>query len=273
MVCRFCCSRCWDRGCWEGCCCCFAAVMSPGKCLSIVPMWPLLAIILLSIGAGILLLGCEKFYKALGIDVDRIVITVAQLSVVALIILDAIFAYSVMSNKLRIHNVHCMAEGCRGYRIKDADNICSCLLRSVCKVYNIIILSLNWLAFIISMLLTFLVVFSSCIRRAAGSGSGSRDLPSACPRRGAPAPPVNTPLARSPRSSDLHHPHDGHVAVSRSWLCAPSPKTSRRLTGRSQCSSTACASWTTSSTRRPSRTSSESTTKPPPHWSVTTTNP
>ena len=120
--------------------------MSPGKCLSIVPMWPLLAIILLSIGAGILLLGCEKFYKALGIDVDRIVITVAQLSVVALIILDAIFAYSVMSNKLRIHNVHCMAEGCRGYRIKDADNICSCLLRSVCKVYNIIILSLNWLA-------------------------------------------------------------------------------------------------------------------------------
>ena len=51
-----------------------------------------------------------------------------------LVLFDLVVTYSVFSNKMRIHNIHCSAEGCRGYRIKDARNCCSAMLRLVCGV-------------------------------------------------------------------------------------------------------------------------------------------
>ena len=53
---------------------------------------------------------------------------------------------------MRIHNVHCCAEGCRGYRIKDAQNCCSALLRCVCKIYNVILKSLSVIATLLAIL-------------------------------------------------------------------------------------------------------------------------
>jgi len=80
-------------------------------------------------------------------------VTGAQISVAAIILLDLIFMYSVLSNKLRIHNAHCNAEGCRGYRIKDAAGCCSMMLRCLCKIYNLIVVSLVWFTVLLAVVL------------------------------------------------------------------------------------------------------------------------
>jgi len=142
---------------------CFAAVMSPGKCLSVIPYWPIFAIVMLACGATFLLLGAEQFYKALGIHVEEAVISATQAATIVLILLDLLFAYSVCSNKLRIHNVHCMAEACRGYRIKDAETWGSAALRACCKMYNIVLLTLNWIGFVIALVLSAICTFSGTV--------------------------------------------------------------------------------------------------------------
>lgn len=156
-----CCSRCRRKGCWEGCCCCFAAYgLSRGKCLSIFPGWPLTAILMVMTSAILLTMGLEKMRNSLQLDVAPTVINVSYWSIAALILINFFFAYSVMSNKMRIHNVHWDAEGCRGYRIKDAKNCCGCLLRIVCKFYNLIILICNWVSFFLGLTLFGILTFT-----------------------------------------------------------------------------------------------------------------
>ena len=134
-----CCGRCAEKGFWEGCCCCVSKYMSPGKCLSVVPWAPLLAMSLLTIGGGFAVYGFVLFYESMSIAVNAGLELYSPIAFAAMLALDFVFVYSVCSNKLRIHNVHWMAEGCQGYRIKDATNCCSALLRCFCKMYNFII--------------------------------------------------------------------------------------------------------------------------------------
>jgi len=100
---------------------------------------------------------------SVGIEISRTVVTGAQIAVAAIIILDLVFAYSVLSNKLRIHNAHCNAEGCRGYRIKDAAGCCAKMLRCVCKLYNLIIVALVWFTVILAILLCCTACWSAGI--------------------------------------------------------------------------------------------------------------
>ena len=148
MVCEsiHCCYSCRENGCWRACCPCIADFMSFNKFMSIIPFWPIVAV-LLFVGSGtFILLGLELVTKAAGISLDPLITLFSQLTGVVLTLLNAIFAYSVCSNKMRVHNTHCMAETCRGYRIKDSENCCTCLLRIVCKAYNLIMKMLSWLA-------------------------------------------------------------------------------------------------------------------------------
>ena len=127
--------------------------MSAGKCLSIVPYWPIIAILLVTAAGIFVLMGTEMVTLSVGIEISRTVVTGAQISVAAIILLDLIFMYSVLSNKLRIHNAHCNAEGCRGYRIKDAAGCCSMMLRCLCKIYNLIVVSLVWFTVLLAVVL------------------------------------------------------------------------------------------------------------------------
>lgn len=149
--------------CWRKMCPCIAKVMSFTKCLSIIPLWPLIALVGVTIAGGFFLLGVEKFYKSLNVEVNSMVITVTQVGFIVVLVMDLAFSYSVCSNKLRIHNVHCNAEGCRGYRIKDAESCGGCCLRTTCKFYNLIMVLLNWLAFLIATVVSTIMSFSSCV--------------------------------------------------------------------------------------------------------------
>jgi len=156
-----------EQGCaerrWECCCPCFARVMSLKKCLSVLPWYPFLALAAVSTGGAFFLFGLENFVQSLDIEVDTSIILWTQLGLGIVILMDLVFAYSVCSNKLRIHNVHWNAEGCRGYRIKDSENCCSCCLRTCCKFYNFVLQCLNWLVFLIALSVSTLMSFTSCI--------------------------------------------------------------------------------------------------------------
>merc|ERR1719456_50545 len=149
--------------CWVCCCPCIAPRMSLTKFLSVIPWYPILALAAVSTGGAFFLLGIENFYQSLDIEVDRMIITWAQVGLALVVLMDVVFAYSVCSNKLRIHNAHCNPEGCRGYRIKDADTCCSCMLRTCCKVYNVILQFFNWLTFLLALSVSTLMSFTSCI--------------------------------------------------------------------------------------------------------------
>ena len=106
--------------CYEGCCCCISRHMTLNKCCSLIPVWPLMALALF-IGAAItLLLGLDLVTSSIGITVSPVVANTTWIAMAAVLILNLVFSYSVVSNKMRIHNVHCNAEGCRGYQIKNA---------------------------------------------------------------------------------------------------------------------------------------------------------
>jgi len=149
--------------CWRKMCPCIAKVMSLPKCLSIIPLWPLIALAGVTVAGGFFLLGVEKFYKSLNVEVNSMVITLTQVGFIVVLVMDLAFSYSVCSNKLRIHNVHCNPEGCRGYRIKDAESCGGCCLRTTCKFYNMIMVLLNWLAFLIATVVSTIMSFSSCV--------------------------------------------------------------------------------------------------------------
>jgi len=153
--------RCREMGCWESVCCCFAVYMSPGKCFSITPWFPILAIALVATSGGFVLQGAEMVTLSVGVEISRRVISISQITVAAIILLDLVFAYSVWSNKMRIHNMHAFAEGCRGYRIKDAKGCCSKMLRCVCKMYNLILAWLVWLTVILAIVLCTAVCWSA----------------------------------------------------------------------------------------------------------------
>jgi len=95
--------------------------------------------------------------------VNPMVITFTQVGFILILVLDVLFSYSVCSNKLRIHNVHCNPEGCRGYRIKDSQSCGSCFLRTICKFYNMIMVILNWFAFLLAAVVSSIMSFSSCV--------------------------------------------------------------------------------------------------------------
>ena len=150
--------------CYERFCGCFARRdISPTKCVSVVPWWPLLAITLFGGASAPLLLGLLKIVDSIGVVVAPLVTHISWGVVAAAVLLDLLFAYSVCSNKLRIHNIHCNAEGCRGYRIKDAEDCGSRMLRCGCKLYNLIILTANWTAMLITLVLcAVLSWFAGC---------------------------------------------------------------------------------------------------------------
>lgn len=103
--------------------------------------------------AGIFILaGLDLIRETVGIEIDDMILTLVQVSGGVLVLVNLIFAYSVCSNKLRIHNVHWAAETCRGYRIKDATNCCVALVRLVCKLYNLIMLAVSWLSTLLALI-------------------------------------------------------------------------------------------------------------------------
>ena len=148
------CYKCGQDGCWLTCCPpCISQNISPGKFFSVLPLWPLLAVTVSIVAGSFTLNGLDMVTTTVGITVDPLIINLTQASGGIIIILNLIFAYSVCSNKLRIHNIHCMAEGCRGYRIKDAENCCSAMLRLVCKMYNLIMVSLSWFTVVLAIII------------------------------------------------------------------------------------------------------------------------
>ena len=151
------------KSCYEKLCCCIAKHMSQNKCLSVVPWAPIVAIILFSVAGGFILRGVELVIASVGVQVSRTLALASQGAVLGVVLIDLVFCYSVCSNKLRIHNAHCNAEGCRGYRIKDAEGCCSKIGRCICKVYNSVIVSLSWISYLVIMVLAvFLSFFSGC---------------------------------------------------------------------------------------------------------------
>ena len=152
------CGRCRENGCWQGCCCCIATTgISAGKCGSVVPWWPLLSVLIFIVSGVFILTGLQTVGETVGITVDSRIINLTQASGGILVLLNLVFTYSVCSNKLRIHNAHCMPAGCRGYRIKDAQNCCSALLRLFCKMYNLIMASTSWLTLLLALVCTTLL--------------------------------------------------------------------------------------------------------------------
>ena len=148
---------------YQSCCCCFAEHMSSRKFLSIVPWAPLLSLLTIAIAGSFMLLGIEMICSSVGVNVTVNMTRVSQGAVLLVCLIDLVFTYSVASNKLRIHNAHCNAEGCRGYRIKDGGNCCSMLLRCFCKLYNVWLQLLSWFAMLIILVLTIIVTwFSGC---------------------------------------------------------------------------------------------------------------
>ena len=135
--------------------------MSAYKFLSVVPWWPLLGLIILGVAGGMTLTGLDMITQNLGVQVSGNMKLLSQSAVIVVILVDMIFAYSVCSNKLRIHNIHCAAEDCRGYRIKDGAGCCAKILRCVCKAYNVFLAFLSWAALMAIMAVTILLVWFS----------------------------------------------------------------------------------------------------------------
>ena len=138
---------------YEACCICLTPYMSHKKCLSVVPWAPLFAIIMLSITGAYILDGVERIIATIGIQFSPGMQLGTRGAVLGAIMIDLIFAYSVLSNKLRIHNAHCNAEGCRGYRIKDAPHCCAKMLRVFCKFYNGVLITLAWFTLLVVIFL------------------------------------------------------------------------------------------------------------------------
>ena len=151
-ICSVVCASIREEGCWYACCPCIAKYVSAGKCFDMIPWWPMIALILMIVSGALILVSLSQVADALGVSMDPIIVYVTQATGGVLILLNLLFGYSVTSNKMRIHNVHCCAEGCRGYRIKDAQNCCSALLRCVCKIYNVILKSLSVIATLLAIL-------------------------------------------------------------------------------------------------------------------------
>ena len=148
---------------YQSCCCCFAQHMSARKFLSVIPWAPIFCLLTIGIAGSFMLLGIEMICSSVGVNVTVNMIRVSQGAVLLVILIDLIFTYSVASNKLRIHNAHCNAEGCRGYRIKDGAGCCGVILRCFCKMYNVILQALSWFAMLIILVLTIIVSwFSGC---------------------------------------------------------------------------------------------------------------
>lgn len=137
--------------------------MSLNKFLSIVPWAPFFSLILFIVAASFILLGIGLVVSSIGVMIAPILIGIVQVSVAGLIAVNLIFMYSVASNKMRIHNIHCAAEACRGYRIKDGAGYASKTLRCVCKMYNLFLTSLSWTSLLVILgLCVVLVWFSGC---------------------------------------------------------------------------------------------------------------
>ena len=132
--------------------------------MSVVPWWPLFSIILTIVSGTFLLVGLELVTLTAGVEVDRDLIDYIQAGGGCLVLLNLIFAYGVMSNKLRIHNIHACAQTCRGYRIKDAKNCCMALLSLFCKFYNLMMAILSWISGILAIVIaTALTWISGCV--------------------------------------------------------------------------------------------------------------
>lgn len=144
-------------------CCCFEKHMSGTKCMSLIPFVPLLSIVAVTVSGVCINFGVYDVANSLGVTISDNMELMAQLSVVAIILLDCVFSYSVTTNKMIIHNVHCCAENCGGYRIKDSRNCCDALFRVFCKMYNFIATSLIWSTMILTVILAIVVTwFSGC---------------------------------------------------------------------------------------------------------------
>ena len=116
------------------------------------------------VAAGVCInLGIYDIASSLGVTITTTMELMAQLLVAAIALLDGVFAYSVTSNKMRIHNVHCAGEMCAGYRIKDAANCCDAIVRCFCKMYNVLMAMLVWLSMILIIILSTVMIWFSGI--------------------------------------------------------------------------------------------------------------
>jgi len=148
---------------YESLCACCAKSCSFRKCMATVPWAPLFAIILLIASGVTLLTGLELVTSSVGVVITATMGWLSQGVVLGVILVDLVFVYSVCSNKLRVHNVHWNAEGCGGYRIKDAAGCCGKLGRCICKMYNGIIVCLSWTSLLLMLALTVVLCwFSGC---------------------------------------------------------------------------------------------------------------
>ena len=102
------CQPCRENGCWRGCCPFISEYMSFNKFVSVVPWWPIVSIIIFATAGIFILLGLEAVTGTVGIELDPIIVLLTQSSGVVLTLVNVTFAYSVCSNKLRIHNQHCV---------------------------------------------------------------------------------------------------------------------------------------------------------------------
>ena len=148
---------------YERMCACCADQCSFRKCMDVVPWWPIVAIILLITSGSFILSGVGLVVSSVGVTITSTMGLASQGVVLAVILVDLIFVYSVCSNKLRVHNVHWNAEGCRGYRIKDGAGCCSKLLRCICKFYNFVMVAISWTSLLAILVLTIILSWFSGI--------------------------------------------------------------------------------------------------------------
>lgn len=136
------------------------------KCLSAIPVFPILAIILLAggvvtIGAGTVNLAQiinkydELYNTATDFSSPVYIFVVASAGLVLLI--ELMIAYSITSNKLRLREVHCCKNwknfnACNGAADLD-DNPNKCVGRS-CLCYSYLMLALTWLNTLLALVMT-----------------------------------------------------------------------------------------------------------------------
>merc|ERR1719240_1800507 len=103
--CAWCCRSCREEGCWRGTCGCIADHdISFNKCMSVVPWWPIVSILITIISFSFILEGLRLVTSTVGIQLDPLIIQLTVASGAVLVLVNLVFAYSVCSNKLRIHN-------------------------------------------------------------------------------------------------------------------------------------------------------------------------
>jgi len=141
------------------------------ECCATMPYFPILAMIVLCGGVGTMLVGAVVFAQIIdqydtmmqrATDINNPVLLFMMVSAGLIIVFEMMIAYSIIQNKLRLRDIHCMRNSpnygsCNGNKEIDAGGG-SPVLATCCTCYSHLLLLLNWVTVILAIVMTVLGV-------------------------------------------------------------------------------------------------------------------